>query len=480
MSAEPIRVLVVDDNEPFLKVMAKHLERQGYAVSTALDGFQALEVLQKNGPFAVLVTDLMMPGMNGVELLRAARQHDVWLEPIVITAAATLETAIAAMRADGAFDYLLKPLEQLSELSLAVERANTHRQLRLDRERLQAAMAAHGARLQALIANTSDAIVAANAHDTLTVINPSAAQLFGPALTLGANPQALPTPLANLLTNWHTVGQRRPTVVEVAWPPNAIHMVNLNAIQPTPQDYDGWVMVLRNVTHLRQVDEVRLNLLTNAANKLRMPLSQAGLTLTELSDALGRRDDRIASLLYRLVMLWDRLRDSVERLLTLAQVNSTTHIKLARVDLAPLWREWVEDMAQNAGGAPTPTLQADIPASLPLVQADPEWMRHLTTGLIGRALRRSPKRGVVRINAYSTGGQCWLEVSDDGPAVSEHDLPRLFEVGQSEASDGLGGPSLELALAKAITERLGGQVWVRGETRPGAVIAVCLPEVTAP
>lgn len=473
--SEPIRVLVVDDNEPFLKVMAKHLERQGYAVKTALDGFQALEQLQKDGPFAVLVTDLMMPGMNGVELLRTARQHDPWLETIVITAAATLETAIAAMRADGAFDYLLKPLEQLSELSLAVERANNHRQLRLDRERLQAEMAAHGARLQALIANTSDAIVAANARDELTVINPSAAQLFGPNL---ASPAHLPAPLANLLNNWHTVGQRRPTVVEVTWPPNTTHMVNLNAIYPRSGDYDGWVMVLRNVTHLRQVDEVRLSLLANAANKLRMPLSQAGLTLTELSDALGRRDDRIASLLYRLVMVWDRLRDSVERLLTLAQVNSTTHVKLTRVDLAPLLRDWLADLTQSQAIAPNLTLRADLPASLPLVQADPEWMRHLTIGLIGRAVRRSPKQGAVIVRAYSENGQCWLEVSDDGPAVPEQDLPRLFDVGQSEATDGLGGPSLELALAKAITERLGGQVWVRGEPRPGASIAMCLPEVT--
>lgn len=477
MSAEPIRVLVVDDNEPFLKVMAKHLERQGYAVSTALDGFQALETLQKNSPYAVLVTDLMMPGMNGVELLRAARQHDTWLEAIVITAAATLETAISAMRADGAFDYLLKPLEQLSELSLAVERAHTHRQLQLDRDRLQADMAAHGVRLQALIANTSDAIVAANNHDELTVINPSAVRLFGTTLTPGSTAQTLPLPLAKLLANWHTVGQRRPTVVEVAWPPNAVHMVNLNAIYPRPEDYDGWVMVLRNVTHLHQVDEVRLTMLTNAANKLRMPLSQAGLTLTELSDALGRRDDRIATLLYRMVMLWDRLRDSVERLLTLAQVNSTTHIKLTRVDMAPLWREWLDEMAQNNIAAQGITLQADIPTNLPLVQADTEWMRHLTSGLIGRAARRSPKQGTVHIRAYSENGQCWIEVSDDGPAVAEHDLPRLFDISQSESGDMVGGPSLELALAKAITERLGGQVWVRGETRPGATIAVCLPEV---
>src|SRR3972149_11194742 len=123
------RVLVVDDDDSLLNMMLLHLKRRGY------DGVQALEALQASGPgsFAVLVTDLMMPRMNGQTLLHEAHRLDPYLEGIMITAAATVESAIGVMRDESAFDYLLKPLETINELSVAVSRAADHRRLRLER-----------------------------------------------------------------------------------------------------------------------------------------------------------------------------------------------------------------------------------------------------------------------------------------------------------------------------------------------------------
>ena len=98
-------LLVVDDDQAFLDLMVHHLRRKGHNVACASDGKQALHALQSGGPFDVLVTDLMMPGMSGLELLRLAKKMDPTLEVIVITAAPSLEMAISAMREDGAFDY---------------------------------------------------------------------------------------------------------------------------------------------------------------------------------------------------------------------------------------------------------------------------------------------------------------------------------------------------------------------------------------
>ncbi len=74
MSAE--KLLVVDDNPAFLDLMVHHLQRKGHQVDSALDGKQGLHALQSSGPFNVLVTDLMMPGMSGLELLRYAKKLD--------------------------------------------------------------------------------------------------------------------------------------------------------------------------------------------------------------------------------------------------------------------------------------------------------------------------------------------------------------------------------------------------------------------
>jgi len=118
MSAE--KILVVDDDESILNMMAFALERDGYTVETAIHGQMAMEKLQTKGPFAVMLTDLMMPGIHGQQLLRQGRELDPLMETVVITAAGSMESAVTALRADGAFDYLLKPLDSIKQLSLVV------------------------------------------------------------------------------------------------------------------------------------------------------------------------------------------------------------------------------------------------------------------------------------------------------------------------------------------------------------------------
>ena len=128
-----VRVLVAEDEPDYLKLMVGHLLKRGFIVTGAPDGQEALDLFKEQGPFDVLVVDLAMPRMDGLELMRQARQVDPWLESIVITASADINNAISAMRRDGAHDYLLKPLDTMGSLSLAVQRAAQHRWLRMDR-----------------------------------------------------------------------------------------------------------------------------------------------------------------------------------------------------------------------------------------------------------------------------------------------------------------------------------------------------------
>ena len=155
----PYRVLVADDDPDYLRLMSGHLRKRGYEVETAENGVQALERMGKAPAFDVLVTDLMMPGMDGYELLRSARALDPRIEVVVISGVGSLESAISSMRENGAYDYLTKPLEKVTDLSLAVERAASHRQLVVERERLQAQIEEERHRLHNLVANASDAIL---------------------------------------------------------------------------------------------------------------------------------------------------------------------------------------------------------------------------------------------------------------------------------------------------------------------------------
>lgn len=119
-------VLVVDDKEMLRDSVGATLRRAGYDVVTATDGGGALAAIASRRPDAV-VTDLRMPGMSGVELVRQVRQIDEDLPVVMMTAFATVETAVEALK-EGAFDYITKPFEG-DELVVAVKRAIDHARL---------------------------------------------------------------------------------------------------------------------------------------------------------------------------------------------------------------------------------------------------------------------------------------------------------------------------------------------------------------
>ncbi|MGH9621207.1 MAG: sigma-54-dependent transcriptional regulator [Bryobacteraceae bacterium] len=120
------RILVVDDDESLRRVTQVQLEQAGFQTQTAADGSEALAALQK-APVQLVITDLKMPGMSGLELLRRIRAEYPEVVVVVITAYGTVESAVEAMRA-GAYDYITKPVHP-EELELVAKRALQHLQL---------------------------------------------------------------------------------------------------------------------------------------------------------------------------------------------------------------------------------------------------------------------------------------------------------------------------------------------------------------
>lgn len=127
------RVLVVDDEEPVRSALARSLTLLRYSADVAASGDQALEMLERT-PYDVMLLDMRMPGMSGVEVMQRAGQMCSDVGIIVLTGHATLETAIAAVKSD-AVDYLLKPAS-IHELAAAVSKALQRRAEKLRRQHL--------------------------------------------------------------------------------------------------------------------------------------------------------------------------------------------------------------------------------------------------------------------------------------------------------------------------------------------------------
>jgi DNA-binding NtrC family response regulator len=114
------RLLVVDDDAAVREALLVHLNRSRYEVSAVTSAEEALGAIGELDP-ALVITDVRMPGMDGITLVERLREHVPDVNVIVITAFEDMTTAIGAIRA-GAYDYLVKPLD-LDEIELVLERA---------------------------------------------------------------------------------------------------------------------------------------------------------------------------------------------------------------------------------------------------------------------------------------------------------------------------------------------------------------------
>jgi len=138
-------VMLVDDEEAFVETIVKRLNKRDLRVISAYSGQEALETLDKNRNIDVVILDVKMPGMDGIETLTEIKKLYPLIEVIMLTAHATVETAIEGMK-QGAFDYLMKPCD----IDLLMEKVNEAFRKKQDHEekireaRVKEALSEHG------------------------------------------------------------------------------------------------------------------------------------------------------------------------------------------------------------------------------------------------------------------------------------------------------------------------------------------------
>jgi signal transduction histidine kinase len=161
------RLLVVDDEQAQLRALCDTLEDQGYQVHGCGSGDQALAALRQ-ARFDLMLSDLKMPGMNGIALLRAAQAIDPMLSGIIMTGEGSIGTAVEAMQS-GALDYVLKPFT-LSAILPVVGRSLTIRRLRMANAALEQRVREHVAELEATNREL-DAFTRSASHDLRAPLN---------------------------------------------------------------------------------------------------------------------------------------------------------------------------------------------------------------------------------------------------------------------------------------------------------------------
>ena len=138
-------VLLVDDEVPFVETMTKRLKKRDLVVNVAFSGQEALDILDKHRNTDVVILDVKMPGMDGIETLEKIKKSYPLTEVVMLTGHATVESAIEGMK-KGAYDYLMKPCD-IEQLMQKVEEATQKKRVHEDKikeAKVKEAMSMHG------------------------------------------------------------------------------------------------------------------------------------------------------------------------------------------------------------------------------------------------------------------------------------------------------------------------------------------------
>ncbi len=173
-----MKILIIDDEPEILENLETILFEEGFEVVKASSGNEAVANFEA-GSFGLVITDMKMPGLSGIDVLRRVKQIDKDVEVIIMTGCGTMENAIQVLRDGCAYDYLRKPLEDIEELTTSVRNALERRRLRIDNEKLVTELRESERKFRAIFDQAFQFIGLMTVDGTLIAVNRTALDFAG-------------------------------------------------------------------------------------------------------------------------------------------------------------------------------------------------------------------------------------------------------------------------------------------------------------
>lgn len=241
----------------------------------------------------------------------------------------------------------------------------------------------------------------------------------------------------------------------------------------------GQILVLNDVTKETELDRMKEEFIATVSHELRTPLTAMKGSLGLLAGGLlGSMEPMQTELIQIALQNTDRLIRQVSEILSLSKLESgKVQMKVAPVDLNRVASDVLSELAPVPAGRQI-DVTAEMDASLPLIMADGEQIRHVLTNLLGNAYKFTPEGGHVHLEIRAGESEVRLTVRDTGPGIAVDQLERIFERftrAPGEASRRASGTGLGLAIAKNIVEQHGGRIWAESAPGQGATFIVALP-----
>ncbi len=332
-------------------------------------------------------------------------------------------------------------------------------------------------RLAAVLDHMADGALITDTRGQVRLINAAAARLFDTseerALERSFTQVAPYHPLIDLWRAAREQGEEQVDMIEVSH-----HGLFLLAIvTPFPDtEVQGYLVILQDLTHIRRLETVRRDFISNISHELRTPLAGLRALVDTLRAGAIKEPKAAKRFLKRMDAEVDALTQMVEELLELSRIESgQAPLRLeptlvAEVLVPPVDR--LRPQAERAGLA----LKVELPPWLPHVSTDADRARLVLTNLVHNAIKFTPPGGHITVAARQEEGDVVFAVQDTGVGIAAEDLPRIFErFYKADRARSGGGTGLGLAIAKHIIQGHGGRIWVQSVEGQGSTFYFTLP-----
>jgi len=491
---DQVQILVIDDEQIMRDGCLRILSKDGWSVLTAENGKKGLEEIQGHPEnIDVVLLDLMMPGMSGMEVLDQVRIIDPNLPVIVITGYATVESAVEAMK-KGAYDFIPKPFTP-DQLRIVVKRALERRSLkkeaeflRKERERSLRDIATEKSKIKTIINCMGDGVLVCDQDGCVVLTNPAASRMLMTSET---------SLLGNSISQCHLSSDLSKTIEESLQAKDIGYTsvsqeLSLGESQEiflrahTAQvrndlgETMGSVTVLQDISHLKELDKMKSEFIAMVTHELRAPIAAVEQQLTVILNKMaGEVTEKQEQLLSRAKERTKGLLDLIKDLLDLSKIEAGKMVQYKEPLALQEVIQRVVDLMKVEAENKKIDLRFTVPPEIPFINADRNSMEGIFTNLISNAIKYTPEGGKVLVKLGEEGGFLKATVSDTGIGIKKEDLSRIFDkfyrVKTSETRQ-IVGTGLGLSIVKSIVDAHLGSISVESEEEKGTTFTILFPK----